>query len=193
MRATVEHHEVGTEDGSTHQRHQSRNLDVLLIQEPSTTTYRTHVNHSAWRLYRPTVDSDADRFCSLIYVNRKVSTSSHRQIPCNHPDVTVIEIWSANSQILLFSVYIPPVPLHVPDEASAQGALSAIQNTIQATSVPERSTTVVLSGNFNRHHPVWVVIISNHASSKTRANSSISFNRTASTVAFPKEPQPSGP
>jgi hypothetical protein len=31
---------------------QSQDLDVLLIQEPSITTYRTHVNHSAWRLYQ---------------------------------------------------------------------------------------------------------------------------------------------
>ena len=38
--------------------HQSQKLDVLLIQEPSITAYRTHVNHSAWRLYQPTVESD---------------------------------------------------------------------------------------------------------------------------------------
>lgn len=31
--------------------HQSQKLDVLLIQEPSITAYRTYVNHSAWRLY----------------------------------------------------------------------------------------------------------------------------------------------
>lgn len=30
--------------------HQSQKLDVPLIQEPSITAYRTHVNHSAWRL-----------------------------------------------------------------------------------------------------------------------------------------------
>jgi hypothetical protein len=58
--------------------HQSQTLDVLLIQEPSITTYRTHVNHSAWRLYRPTIETDAVRFRSLIYVNRRISTSSHR-------------------------------------------------------------------------------------------------------------------
>ncbi|OQE35310.1 hypothetical protein PENNAL_c0827G10217, partial [Penicillium nalgiovense] len=46
--------------------HQSQDLDILLIQEPSITTYRTHVNHSAWRLYRPTTQTDAVRFRSLI-------------------------------------------------------------------------------------------------------------------------------
>jgi hypothetical protein len=91
--------------------HQSQNLDILLIQEPPITSYRTHVNHSAWRLYRPTVESGEVRFRSLIYVNRQLSTSSHRQIRCDHPDITAIKIWSPDSQILLFSVYIPSTPL----------------------------------------------------------------------------------
>ena len=136
--------------------HQSQNLDVLLIQEPSITSYRTHVNHSAWRLYRPTTETDATRFRSLIYVNRKLSTSSHRQIRCNHPDIAALKIWSADSQILLFSVYIPGVPLFTPDETSAEPALTAIQNTISAAQRDDgRSTIVILSGDFNRHHPMW--------------------------------------
>ena len=136
--------------------HQSQNLDVLLIQEPSITAYRTHVNHSAWRLYRPTAENDTARYRSLIYVNRRISTSSHRQIPCNHPDLTAIKIWTAESQTVLFSVYIPPVPLHTPNELTAQETLSAIQDTIQTTLLDEgRPTAIILSGDFNRHHPTW--------------------------------------
>ena len=136
--------------------HQSQNLDVLLIQEPSITTCRTHVNHSAWRLYRPTVESEVVRFRSLIYVNRGVSTSSHRQIPCNHPDLTAIKIWTADHQILIFSVYIPPVPMHSPDGTSAEATLTAIQNTIENALLDGRKTTsIVLFGDFNRHHPTW--------------------------------------
>jgi hypothetical protein len=135
---------------------QSQNLDVLLIQEPSVTAYRTHVNHSAWRLYRPSVESDTARYRSLLYVHRRVSTSSHRQIPCNHPDLTAVKIWTADSQFLLFSVYIPSVPMHTPEEASAEPTLIAIQNTItDALQDDRRLTTVVLSGDFNRHHPTW--------------------------------------
>lgn len=86
---------------------QSLELDVLLIQEPSITTYRTHINHSAWRLYRPTTQTDAVRFRSLLYVNRRISTSSHRQLPCDHPDVAAIKIWTADSQTLVFpSTYL---------------------------------------------------------------------------------------
>lgn len=65
-------------------------------------------------------------------------------------------IWTADSQILLFSVYIPPVPMHIPDEVSAQPALTAIQNTITITlQNDQRPTSVMLSGDFNRHHPAW--------------------------------------
>ena len=136
--------------------HQSQGLDVLLIQEPSVTTYRTHINHSAWRLYRPTTQTDADRFRSLIYVNRRISTSSHRQIPCDHPDVTAIKIRTADSQTLFFSVYIPPVPLFTTDDASAVPTLTAIENTITAaTQNEQRSTSIILSGDLNRHHPLW--------------------------------------
>ncbi|CDM32767.1 Probable transposable element [Penicillium roqueforti FM164] len=77
---------------------QSRELDVLLIQEPSITTYRTHINHSAWHLSRPTTQTDAVRFRSLLYVNRRISTSSHRQLPYDHPDVAAVKIWTADSQ-----------------------------------------------------------------------------------------------
>ena len=136
--------------------HQSQDLDVLLIQEPSITTYRTHVNHSAWRLYRPTTQTDADRSRSLIYVNRRISTSSHRQIPCDHPDVTAIKIWTADSQTLFFSVYIPPVPLFTADDASAVPTLTAIENTITtALQNEQRTTSIILSGDLNRHHPLW--------------------------------------
>ncbi|CAG8121103.1 unnamed protein product, partial [Penicillium salamii] len=86
--------------------------DILLIQEPSITTYRTHVNHSAWRLYRPTTQTDAVRFRSLIYVNRRISTSSHRQIPCNHPDVVAIKIWTTFSNSFLFCLHTSSTALY---------------------------------------------------------------------------------
>lgn len=72
--------------------HQSQTLDLLLIQEPPTTAYRTHVNHSAWRLYKPTVEDSSARFRSLIYVNRRLSAASHRQVRCDHPALTAIKI-----------------------------------------------------------------------------------------------------
>ena len=55
--ATVEHHGIegqGWKPSSTTTRARTYSVDVLLIQEPSITVYQPHVNHSAWRLYRPT-------------------------------------------------------------------------------------------------------------------------------------------
>ncbi|CEJ55656.1 hypothetical protein PMG11_01904 [Penicillium brasilianum] len=104
---------------------QSQDLDILLIQEPSITTYRTYVNHSAWRLYRPTAQLDANRFRSLIYINRRISTSSNP-------------------------------PLFTGDDASALPALTTIQSSIAAaTQNEQRSTSIIISGDFNRHHPIW--------------------------------------
>ena len=111
---------------------QSQNLDVLLIQEPPVTAYQTHVNHSAWRLYRPSVTDETTRLRSLIYVNRRISISSHQQVPCSHPDVTVVKTWTFERQTL-FSIYIPPVPLHTPEEASAESVLAAKQIDDQQT------------------------------------------------------------
>lgn len=61
--------------------HQTQEIDVMLIQEPSMdgTAGKTHVNHSAWRLYRPTLEVEGVRLRSLIYVSKN-STSSHGQI-----------------------------------------------------------------------------------------------------------------
>jgi hypothetical protein len=62
--------------------HQSQNLDILLIQEPSITAYRTCVNHTAWRLYQPTVEDDSIRVRNLIYVNCRLLTAHARLNSC---------------------------------------------------------------------------------------------------------------
>ena len=91
---------------------QTQNLDILAIQEPSITTYRTHVNHSAWYLYRSThIDQDIPRR-SLLYINKRISTSSHRQLHCDHLDIVAVKLWTIDTQMLIFSVYIPLVDIH---------------------------------------------------------------------------------
>jgi hypothetical protein len=90
----------------------TEDLDILLIQEPPITAYHTHVNHRLWYRYQPTYRDDNIRIRSLAYVNKRISTSAHRQIPCNHPDVTAIKIWNEERQTLIFSVYVEPIDLH---------------------------------------------------------------------------------
>jgi hypothetical protein len=77
-------------------------------------------------------------------------------VRCNHPDLTAVKIRTADTQILIFSVYISPMPMHAPEEASAATILSAIQDTIQNTLQDDsRSACLILSGDFNDHHPGW--------------------------------------
>lgn len=134
---------------------QTQNLDILLIQEPSITTYRTHVNHRAWRLYPPMYEDEAVRKRSLLYIDKMISTSLHRQIRCKHPDITTVKIWTTKIQMLIFSVYIPPTGIYqTPDEISIQSTLDKIQYTIQRTTQTDnRPTKVILAGDFNHHHP----------------------------------------
>jgi hypothetical protein len=116
--------------------HQSQSLDLLLIQEPLITAYHTHVNLSAWRLYRPTCPNldRTIRYQSLIYVNKRISTASHRQIYCNHPDLVAIKIWTPDIQLLVFSIYIPPLNPHQAASAtSAEALLEEVKSTIKNT------------------------------------------------------------
>jgi hypothetical protein len=135
----------------------TQDLDVLLIQEPPMTAYRTHVNHRLWHLYQPTYTDADTRKRSLIYVNKRISTSSHRQVQCPHPDVTAVRLWTGHSQVLVFSIYIPPLDLHnLYEIQSAQGIFDAIDLTIQEQKASSHTpTTLLLAGDFNRHHPAW--------------------------------------
>ena len=135
----------------------TQDLDVLLIQEPSITSYQTYVNHRLWYTYQPIHQDDNFRKRSLIYVNKRISTSAHRQIACNHPDVTAIKIWNGERQILVFSVYIEPIDLHhVHEIQSMQATLNEIEVTIEEqTRNRTTPTSIIIAGDFNRHHPAW--------------------------------------
>jgi endonuclease/exonuclease/phosphatase (EEP) superfamily protein YafD len=46
--------------------------------------------------------------------------------------------------------------MHTPDGTSAEATLSAIHDTIQdATRDDSRTFSLILAGDFNRHHPAW--------------------------------------
>lgn len=143
----------------------TKELDMLLIQEPPHSAYQTYVNHRDWQRYQPTLDSSNTtgdnnglvRPRSLLYVNRRISTSAHRQIHCNHPDVVAIKTWTEHNRTLIFSVYIQPVDYsRIYEEQSVQETLDQIELTIQQhTGTSTIPTNLILAGDFNRHHPAW--------------------------------------
>lgn len=135
----------------------TQDLDILLIQEPPLSVYRTHFNHGCWYRYQSTIRDDETRMRSLIYVNTRTSTSAHRQINCNHPDVTAVKIWNDQRQILVFSVYVPPIDLHhIYDLQSMRSTLDEIEATVHAHNGNSSTvTTLIVAGDFNTHHPAW--------------------------------------
>lgn len=51
---------------------------------------------------------------------------------------------------------IPPFPLYISDDNSAIPVLAAIQTTTTAgTQNEHRDTSLIIAGDFNRHHPMW--------------------------------------
>ena len=133
--------------------------DIHLIQKPPLSAYQTHVDHRIWHRCELTFAEESTRKRSLISFNKRISMSAHQQVDCNHPDVTAIKLWTEDSRMLLFSVYIQPVDYHHRYEVqSIQSTLDKIESTIgrhakHATST--RPTTLLIAGDFNRHHPAW--------------------------------------
>ena len=137
--------------------HQSQSLDLLLIQEPSITIYYIYINYSAQQLYQPIYlnTNESIRFRSLLYINKRILTSSHRQIYYNYPDLVAIKVQTAEIQFLIFSVYIPPLNIYqATNTTPTKSALKEIQNTIkQYTRESNKPTKLILVGDFNQHHP----------------------------------------
>ncbi|EDN05472.1 predicted protein [Histoplasma mississippiense (nom. inval.)] len=123
-------------------------LKVLLVQEPPFTYYTTPIQHPHWRVFQTSCTETHATGRSLIYVNKRISTSAYRQRRCHSPDVTAIELQIGESQILIFSTYIPPFD---PADNPIHQTLNKISRTIRLS----LTTTLIIAGDFNRHHQMW--------------------------------------
>jgi ribonuclease HI len=129
-------------------------LDILLIQEPPVSFFKTFVQHRAWQLYTPTYTGDKRRRAAL-YINKRFSTSAQQQIQCNGPDVTAVRLETPTGAILVFSVYVPPIgSTRRSAEEEMQSVLTAIQTTLNEQG-PADNMGVIIAGDFNRQDPLW--------------------------------------
>jgi hypothetical protein len=76
-----------------------------------------------------------------------------------------IKIWTPDIQLLVFSIYIPPLNPHQAASAtSAEALLEEVKSTIEKhTRESNKTTSLILAGDFNRHHPAWSHRPVNHA------------------------------
>ncbi|QRV96882.1 Reverse transcriptase from transposon X-element protein [Ceratobasidium sp. AG-Ba] len=120
------------------------NWDIILLQEP----YFTHLNlapvSSQWHTIYPTNHLNSElRSRSLTLISKRLSTNEWRVIPFNSHDVTSIELTTSNGQIRIFNIY---------NDLKSDETLELIHEHL--LEIP-RHTSVLLAGDFNRHHPMW--------------------------------------
>lgn len=135
---------------------QTRHLDIILIQEPLLSAFETHVHHQLRHLYHPTYSGEA-KIRSLIYVNKRITKLFHQQVACDHPDIMAIRVGTGESLLLIVSTYVQPLDIHhLSETQTMQPTLLHIEETIQGTiQATQQPTELIVSGDFNRHHPAW--------------------------------------
>src|ERR1700678_538876 len=128
-----------------------QDYDVILIQEPYTTTFnaiRTPTN------FRPVFPvhrfASQDQIRSVIWVSRKMDMNSWAavDIPKTN-DITGIQLKGAYGVLTIFNIYNNCT--HSRNEAKLQKYIQNNTNLILATD----NHHMVWAGDFNRHHPLW--------------------------------------
>ncbi|KAJ7041594.1 hypothetical protein C8F04DRAFT_929739, partial [Mycena alexandri] len=99
-----------------------------------------------WDRILPTYRTNSPN--TLIYVNKSIPSSTYKQNKIKSPYVTSITLTIDNRSIDIFSLYNPPETGDPSDNAP-------IRATISSLGPPSPSRSLLLLGDFNRHHPLW--------------------------------------
>jgi endonuclease/exonuclease/phosphatase family metal-dependent hydrolase len=129
----------------------SERYDIMLIQEPYTTTFngiRTPSN------FRPICSSnryrDPTQIRSVIWVNKNLDTRNWTIVDVpDTSDITAIQLKGPYGRITIFNVYNDCT--HARNEAILKRYIRRHANTILHT----ENHHMIWAGDFNRHHPLW--------------------------------------
>ncbi|CCO36979.1 Putative 115 kDa protein in type-1 retrotransposable element R1DM AltName: Full=ORF 2 [Rhizoctonia solani AG-1 IB] len=123
-----------------------RTVNIIALQEPYLDP-KTSLTRAlpSWRvIYPPTHGKDgAGRTRSILFIRKTISTNDWAQVAIPSPDVTAIRLRTATGWILLVNAYIP---------CDNNAPISLIDRAIE--NFRERES-IILLGDFNRHHPRW--------------------------------------
>src|SRR5258705_1249294 len=144
----VDHSMVATQHLINSDLH--RQYDLIALQEPYLDTYGNTRASRYWRVVYPSTHmSPNNRTRSAILINSALSTNTWQQIPFDSPDVTIIQLTGAFSQLTLFNIYNDGEhdnTLHKPANFHRQN---------HARLTPTTNSHIIWLGDFNRHHPYW--------------------------------------
>ena len=129
----------------------SNNYDIILIQEPHTTTFGNIRTPNQFRQVYPGGRHDPNtKVRSGIWVNRNIDTGCWKELPIpNTGDITAIQLTGKYGRLSIFNIYNPC------ENNSAEAKLHQYLQT-QGPDIHMGATDhMIWAGDFNRHHPLW--------------------------------------
>ena len=129
----------------------SQKYDIILIQEPHTTTFNMIRTPTNFRPVFPTnrLQDDA-QIRSVIWVNKRLDTKDWviLDIPDTN-DITAIQLKGQYGKLAIFNVYNDCT--HSRNETALGNYIRRNSNTLTRS----ENHHMIWAGDFNRHHPLW--------------------------------------
>ena len=129
----------------------SQNYNIMLIQEPHTTTFNAIRTPSNFRPVFPAHRiANQDQIRSVIWVNNELNTNrwTALDIPDTN-DITAIQLRGPRGAISIFNIYNDCT--HSRNETTLRNYIQEHSRQILAT----ENHHMIWAGDFNRHHPLW--------------------------------------
>jgi ribonuclease HI len=129
----------------------SQKYDIMLIQEPYTTTFNAIRAPANFRPVCSRNSEDADvQIRSVIWVNRHLETKDWKIIDIQGTkDITAIQLKGAYGKVTIFNIYNDCT--HARNERILNNFLTTHRNEFTTGN----DTHMIWAGDFNRHHPLW--------------------------------------
>ena len=129
----------------------SRNYDIILIQEPYTTSFNAIRTPANFRPVSPRNRNQADvQVRSVIWVNKQLETKNWKIVEIQDTnDITAIQLSGEYGKVTIFNIYNDCT--HSRNETILQNYLTTHRNTV----INGADTHMIWAGDFNRHHPLW--------------------------------------
>ena len=131
----------------------SKNYDLILIQEPHTTTFNAIRTPTNFRPIYPInrLQNEA-QIRSVIWVNKRLDTKNWTAIDIpDTNDITAIQLKGPYGKLTIFNIYNDCT--HSRSETTLRRFLSIRTNSNAILS--SENHHMIWAGDFNRHHPLW--------------------------------------
>ena len=123
------------------------NYTILLLQEPYWSPHQSSSPlHQSWTLIEPPITDRTPR--TAIYINNAaLPSSTFKQLPIPHRDITAISISHTNTPkpTLLINIY----------NQQSESIIYPLRQYLQSCVKLEDYDAVIILGDFNLHHPLW--------------------------------------